>query len=130
MKIRILCAGTFDLLHNGHIEFLKKSKSLAENSELVVIVARDDTSEKIKNKSTINNQKIRLSRIKALDFVDNAFLGYEKSRLLERVVSLNPNIIALGYDQWAKEDWLLKELQERGLNVKIVRMPKFDKGLI
>jgi FAD synthetase len=128
MVIRIVCAGTFDRLHTGHVEYLKSAKSLASDAELVVIVARDSNSEKIKGKKTICSESIRLERISKLDFVDEAVLGFEKERVIDRVVSLKPDIVALGYDQWAQEDWLKKELIERGLgNVKVVRMTEFEK---
>jgi len=129
MKKRIVCAGTFDILHTGHVEYLKAAKALVEDAELIVIIARDKNSEKIKGKKTVNNEELRLERIRALDFVDRAVLGYEESsRIIDRVVSLKPDIIALGYDQWAKEDWLHDELIKKGLDVKIVRMPEFDKN--
>jgi len=127
MKKRIICAGTFDLLHTGHIQYLKRAKALAGNLELIVIVARDDTSEKIKGKKTVNSEEIRLKRIKDLDFVDEAVLGYGGGRVIDRVISLKPDIVALGHDQWAKEDWLHNELIKKGFDVKIVRMPKFEK---
>jgi len=130
MKTRIICAGTFDILHTGHIEYLKTAKALAQNSKLIVIVARDANSEKIKGKKTINDEQIRLEKIKELDFVDEAVLGFEGNNAIKRVISLNPDIIALGYDQWAKEDWLDGELKKNGVNVKIFRMNKFDKTLL
>lgn len=127
MKIRVICTGTFDRLHTGHIQYLKESKNLAKNSELIVIVARDDTSKDIKKKPTTHDERIRLKRISDLDFVDKAVLGFKSDKIIERVVSLNPDIIALGHDQWAKEEWLSKELKKKDLNVKIVRMKKFLK---
>jgi len=123
----IVCAGTFDLLHTGHIEYLKSAKALSEDSELVVIIARDKNSEKIKRKKTINNEITRFNRIKKLDFVNRVVLGFKGDKIIDRVLTLKPDIIALGFDQWAKEDWLKKELMKRGLNVKVVRMPKFEK---
>src|SRR5512139_466043 len=46
IKERVVCAGTFDYLHPGHIDFLRQAKSLGD--ELVVIVARDETVQRIK----------------------------------------------------------------------------------
>jgi FAD synthetase len=130
MRKRVVCAGTFDRLHTGHVEYLKKAKALLENSELVVIVARDKTSKGIKDKIPIYDEKTRLSRIRRLDFVDKVVLGYGKSRIIGRVVSLRPDLFALGYDQWAQEKWLAKELANKGLDVRIVRMPRFERKFL
>ena len=127
---RILCAGTFDKIHTGHIEYFEKAKKLAEDPYLIIIVARDDNSERIKKKKTINNQKTRLEKVKALNIADEVVLGYEKGKIINRIVNLKPDIVALGYDQWAEEEWLSEELKKRNLNVKIVRMPEFKKEII
>jgi len=132
--MRVVCAGTFDKLHAGHISYLKAAKELVgkdskERAELIVIVARDSTSERIKGKKTENDEEERVKRVRDLDFVDQAVLGYKsggKEGMVDRVVSLRPDIVALGYDQWAKEEWLERELNDKGLKVKIIRMPKFD----
>ncbi len=126
MAIRIVCAGTFDKIHKGHIKYLRSSKALADNSELIVLVARDINSEKIKGKKPINNETVRLKNIMGLNFVDEAILGSDKQfNPVLAIASLKPDIIALGYDQWAKEDWLAGSLKELGIFPRIVRMPKF-----
>ena len=130
MVTRILCAGTFDVLHTGHIQYLKASKALAEDSYLTVIVALDSTSLLIKKKRTLNNQHSRLEKIESLDFVDSAVLGKDISKMLDTIKFINPNIIALGYDQWPDERKLKDDLSKIGLDVKIVRMPKFEKKLL
>jgi FAD synthetase len=130
MKKRILCSGTFDNLHTGHIDYFKTAKDLAKDSVLIVIVARDDNSYEIKGKHPENTERARLKRIKSLDFVDEAVLGYPKPKIIDRIVSLKPDIIALGYDQWAKEEWLSSELEKHGLSPKIIRMKKFPRNEI
>ena len=130
MEKRILCAGTFDKFHTGHVSYLKKAKALADKSHLIVIVARDSTSLRIKKKKTINNENSRLKRIKDLEFVDEAVLGFKKNKIIERIVSLKPDVIALGFDQWAKEDWLSNELSKKGLKVKISRMSQHKKEFL
>jgi len=129
MKTRIVCAGTFDKLHTGHLEFFKQSKKLEDNTKLIVIVARDKNSEDKKGKPTTNSEETRLKRIKELEIVDEAVLGYEND-LIGRVISLKPDIMALGHDQWAKEEWLEDQFKNRNLNIKIVRMPKFKKNYL
>jgi len=129
MVKRIVCAGTFDILHTGHVSYLKAAKALASDSELIVIVARDKNSEKIKGKKTVNKEELRLKRVRDFDFVDRAVLGFGETRIIERVTSLKPDIFVLGHDQWAKKDWLRKELKNRGFDVEIVRMGKFERKL-
>lgn len=129
MTTRILCSGTFDKLHEGHKEYFRQSKALAKDAELTVIVARDSNSKRIKGKPTINSEELRLKGISELEVVDQAVLGYEGERVIERVISLKPDIIALGHDQWAKEDWLKEELEKEGHIPKIVRMPKYNKDI-
>lgn len=124
---RIICSGTFDKLHTGHVKYFEEAKDLAENPYLIVIVAKDNNSERIKKKKTINNEKTRLKRVKELGIADKVVFGYEQERMIDRIVDLKPDIIALGHDQWAKEEWLKKKLRKRNIEPKIVRMPKFDK---
>jgi len=126
MKTRILCTGTFDKLHIGHLEYFKSAKALAKNSILIVIVARDATSKEIKHKTPLNNEQTRLTKIQSLDMVDKAVLGYTKARMLDRVISLKIDILALGHDQWVKEDWLKENLS----NIRVVRLKKFKKELL
>jgi FAD synthetase len=130
MATRILCSGTFDRLHTGHVGYMKAAKALASDAELIVIVARDKTSKRIKDKIPKNDEKTRLSRVRRFDFVDKAVLGFLGDKAIKRVVSLSPDILALGHDQWAKEEWLAKELGKSGVNCKIVRMPKFEKRFL
>ncbi|MGD1075360.1 MAG: adenylyltransferase/cytidyltransferase family protein, partial [Thermodesulfovibrionales bacterium] len=46
MSARVVCAGTFDHLHPGHLNFLEQASALG--NELIVIVARDETVKRIK----------------------------------------------------------------------------------
>jgi len=130
MKKRILCAGTFDTLHSGHLAYLEHAKALANDSELIVIVARDATSIKIKKKTPQHTEEERLAVISKLPIVNQAVLGYPNGKIIERIISLKPDIIALGHDQWAKEEWLDKELKKHGMVVVIKRMPRFENKFI
>ncbi|RLF88059.1 FAD synthase, partial [Thermococci archaeon] len=47
-KIRVVVGGVFDILHVGHIHFLKMAKELGD--ELIVIVAHDETVKKRKGR--------------------------------------------------------------------------------
>ena len=99
MKTRVLCCGTFDFLHPGHLYFLKQASELG--SELYVVVARDENVNKIKGRYPTHNEEERRKKVEELDYVDKARLGYPGMNFLKVVKEINPDIIALGYDQKA-----------------------------
>ena len=119
-----MATGTFDLLHLGHIYFLKEAKKLGD--KLVVIVATDKTVRKLKHEP-VNPQEIRLNIIKELKIVDDAFIGHEDD-IYKIVNEIKPDIIALGYDQIHDEKTIEKELKKRNIKAKIVRLSELKGG--
>ena len=119
---KVLTFGTFDIFHPGHEFFLRKAKRCGD--WLGVVVARDRNVKSAKGKLPRNNERIRLSVIKKLSYVDEVFFGNLKDRysVIEKIV---PNIICLGYDQQISAHQLKMILKKRGLNIKII---KFRKG--
>ena len=112
--------GVFDIMHPGHLHFLKHAREMGD--ELVVVVARDSTVEGLK-RHPIVSERTRREMVEALQVVDGAYLGYESDRY--RIVEeLRPDIIALGYDQKDHEDELKEFLHGRGIEVEIVRIDK------
>lgn len=64
---RILTYGTFDLLHFGHIEILRRAKALGDY--LVVAVSTDDFNA-IKGKKSYHNFETRKKMLEAVRYVD------------------------------------------------------------
>ncbi|MCS4540904.1 MAG: FAD synthase [Euryarchaeota archaeon] len=120
-KIRVMASGVFDLLHTGHLFYLTECKKLGD--ELTVVIARDSTVKKLKNRPPIIPETNRLQMVQALKPVDEAILGSETDPL-ETVEKIKPNIIALGPDQSWSETELEVKLKARGLSPKIVRIEK------
>jgi FAD synthetase len=126
MRKRIVCAGVFDVLDGGMVEYLKRAKGLSDNAELVVLVATDENAIMRKGKSPINSEETRLRNVENLGFVDEVVLGEHGSRqAISGISRLKPDVVALGYDQWADEGWLDKVLREKGFAVQIVRLDKY-----
>ncbi len=122
----MLTAGTFDIIHAGHVRLLIEAKKLAgPDGELVVIIARDENVKRYKGHPPVFTESERLFMMQNLKPVDRAVLGDFKDPI-STIEKEKPDIIVLGYDQWATEEWLSKELEKRGLNTKIVRMRKFE----
>jgi len=118
----IMCFGTFDLLHPGHIFFLKRAKSLGD--KLVVVVARDSTIKEVKGITPKYNERERVEHIRDLKIADKVVMGYETDKY-EVVEDINPDVIALGYDQDGFADKLKEEMEKRKMNPKIVRLAPY-----
>lgn len=99
MGKRVLCCGTFDYLHPGHIFFLEQARTLG--TELFVVVARDENVKRIKGAYPDHAEEQRKARIVELDLAMEVKLGYPGGNFLKVVEEIDPDIIALGYDQKA-----------------------------
>jgi FAD synthetase len=119
--VKVMATGTFDLLHMGHIYYLKEAKKLGD--VLIVVVATDTTVRKLKH-DPITPQEIRLNLIKELKVVDEAYLGHEED-IYAIVEEIKPDIIALGFDQIHDIATIKNELKKRKLNVQVVRLSKY-----
>lgn len=123
---KVMAFGTFDGFHKGHEFYLREAKKYGD--KLLVVVARDSTVKEIKGKYPLNDEQTRLAKIRNLDYVDEAFLGYDgdKYAIIEE---LKPDVICLGYDQHHFTDNLKAILNRRGLNPKIVRLKAFKPNI-
>ncbi|MBS7605003.1 MAG: adenylyltransferase/cytidyltransferase family protein [Candidatus Bathyarchaeia archaeon] len=123
----VLAEGTFDLLHYGHIYYLTNAKKAGgENAKLIVVVARDKTVERLKGRKPILPEDQRRAIVESLKVVDEAILGYEDMDMYKVIEKIKPDIIALGYDKIELEKELKRYVEEKGLNIEVIRMSKFD----
>ncbi|MGA7075415.1 MAG: adenylyltransferase/cytidyltransferase family protein [Halobacteriota archaeon] len=120
---RVLATGTFDILHPGHILYLRKAKELGD--ELFVIVSRDSMVQH-KLKPILPEQQ-RLQVVQALEMVDHAELGSERD-IFEPLRLIKPDIIALGFDQYFDENKLQEDLEKRHIPSKVIRLLNHDSG--
>ena len=122
--VKVMATGTFDLLHLGHIYYLKEAKKLGD--KLAVVVATDATVRRLKHEP-VNPEQVRMELIKELGIVDEAYLGHEDD-MYKIVEEIKPDIIALGYDQIHDEKKIAAELKKRNLKSKIVRLSEYKGG--
>ena len=118
----VMCTGTFDVIHKGHLYYFSESKKYG--NDLVVVVARDSTSERMKGKKPRHSEQKRLEAVKKIDNVNKAVLGNEGD-IFKIVEDISPDFICLGYDQRISEDALKKELSKRGINSSVVRINSY-----
>ena len=121
---RVMAFGTFDLLHQGHRFFLEKASELG--NELVVIVARNSSVEKVKARAPVNDEAVRRDAVSELPFVSRAVIGKEWEKRFEVIGEEKPDVIALGYDQQPGEEALENVLKKVGVEAEIVRLPPYN----
>ena len=119
--MRVVATGVFDILHSGHAHFLNAAKE--NGDELVVIIANDDTVRKMKGEPILSAE-MRAEVVSHLKPVNSTVIGRTGNMLDIIVEEIKPDVIALGYDQrlFTRKE-LEAKLLERGLNVKVVRLP-------
>ena len=123
----VLASGVFDLLHLGHVKFLEEAKKAGgKNAELIVIIARDSTVEKNKGSKPVMPENQRRALVESLKVVGEAVLGFEKFDIGDVIDRIKPDVVALGYDQAAMEKQVREYVDKHGLNVKVVRVGKFE----
>jgi FAD synthetase len=115
----VMVGGTFDIIHPGHIDTLSQAKSLGD--VLVVSVARNVTVQKTKGRPPMNDEILRQKLVATLRIVDAAILGSERD-IFETAALVEPDIIALGYDQYHTEQSIVEGCTERGLKTRVVRL--------
>ena len=122
--VRVLATGVFDILHTGHLHFFNEARKLGD--ELYVVVATDKRVRELKHEP-VTPQEMRVELVNALRPVTKAVLGKEGD-MFAIVEELRPDVIALGYDQDHDEEVIKMKLKERGLEVRVERLPKLDKA--
>jgi len=119
---RVVAAGSFDIIHPGHIIMLREAAR--HGDELYVIVSRDKNAKSFKKRETVFPEESRRFIVDNLKPVKKAILG-DPDDILKPVAELRPQVVFLGPDQNVSEEWVRKELEKRGLkNVRVLRMPE------
>ena len=119
--MKIMAVGVFDLLHAGHLHYLEQAKSLGDH--LTVVVAHDDTV-RIRKHEPVTNHDLRRRMVEGLKPVDEAIIGNSPEVSIFEILPLvNPDVIALGYDQEHAEDSIKQKLIQLGYqNIEVTRV--------
>ena len=90
----VLCHGTFDLLHIGHIKHFKEAKKLGD--KLIVTITSDEYVNKGPKRPAFT-EKYRLEAVAALDVVDYVALS-EYPTAVQAIEHLKPHIYCKGQE--------------------------------
>ena len=111
--------GTFDGIHPGHLSYFQQLRALGD--ELIIVVARDNNVEKIKNSPAHYGEEDRLNELQQIKLVDQAVLGNEDD-FYQVIRDHKPTVIGLGYDQRANVELIEKLFP----SIKVVRLKAFE----
>ena len=115
----VLAGGVFDIIHPGHIHTLNAAKALGDI--LVVVVATDNTSVKMKKRRPLHSQEQRQELVNSLSMVNLCLIGQEDD-IFKTVNRVRPQIIALGYDQIHQEKFIREGCAKISLDAKVARL--------
>jgi glycerol-3-phosphate cytidylyltransferase len=107
---KVITYGTFDLLHYGHIELLRKAKTLADGGELIVAVSSDEFN-RIKGKESHMPFNKRRELVESLRYVDGVISEDNWEQKKNDIQKYNIDLFVMG-DDWDGKFDELKDLCE------------------
>jgi cytidyltransferase-like protein len=122
---RVIAFGTFDIFHPGHQSFLNQAKKFG--GYLLVVVARDINTTKVKGSAPRNQEAKRALQIRKSKIADKVILGSKTNNYFRTLRTHKIDTIALGYDQKPTIAQLKKSLIKHRLkNIEIKRLRSYN----
>lgn len=100
---RVITYGTFDLLHPGHINLLRRSKDLGD--ELYVGLSTDEFN-KVKGKTAVLTYEQRKTVLEAIKYVDHVFPESDWDQKTSDIKKYGISCFVMGDDWKGKFDFL------------------------
>ena len=113
---KVITYGTFDLLHYGHINLLKRAKSLGDY--LIVGLSTDDFNNTEKNKESYFDYENRKSLLDAVKYVDLVIPEETWDQKVLDIQKYNVDIFVIGDDWKGKFDYL------EDFGIEVVYLPR------
>lgn len=113
---KVITYGTYDLLHMGHINLLKRAKALGDY--LLVVLSTDEFNA-LKHKTAYHSYEDRKSILEAIRYVDEVIPETCWEQKISDVVDNHIDIFVMG-DDWEGQFDFLKEYCE------VVYLPRTD----
>ena len=100
---KVITYGTFDLLHAGHINILRRARELGDYR--IVVLSTDDFNA-IKNKKAYYSYEDRKLILEAIRYVDEVIPEYNWEQKIDDVVGNQVDVFVMGDDWKGKFDFL------------------------
>jgi len=109
--------GCFDILHAGHVKYLKQAKRLGD--VLIVGLNSDRSVAAIKPGRPVNSEKNRAEVLAALTAVDYVVVFREKTPY-NLIRALRPDVLVKGGD-WRKEDIIGSDIAKETYSLPYIK---------
>ena len=100
---KVITYGTFDMLHYGHINLLRRARALGD---YLIVALSSDSFNAIKNKQSFFHYEHRRQMLEAIRYVDLIIPENDWEQKQEDIIKHNVNIFVMGNDREGKFDFL------------------------
>jgi glycerol-3-phosphate cytidylyltransferase len=105
---KVITYGTFDLLHWGHINILKRARELGDH---LTVALSTDQFNAVKNKKTYHSYENRKVILESIRYVDQVIPETNWDQKIDDVIKHDIDLFVMG-DDWKGEFDFLKEYCE------------------
>ena len=105
---KVITYGTFDMLHYGHINLLRRARALGD---YLIVALSSDSFNAIKNKQSFFHYEHRRQMLEAIRYVDLIIPENDWEQKREDIIKHNVNIFVMGND-WEGTFDFLKDICE------------------
>ena len=114
---KVITYGTYDLLHHGHINLLRRAKELGD---YLIVGVTSDSFDRGRGKLNVRNNVLeRVEAVKATGYADEVIIEDYVGQKIDDIQKYNVDIFAIGSDWEGKFDYL-KEY------TKVVYLPRTE----
>ena len=108
---KVITYGTYDLLHEGHINLLRRAKALGD---YLIVGVTNDSFDRERGKLNVRNNVLeRVEAVKATGFVDQVIIEDYMGQKIDDILKYDVDIFAIGSDWEGKFDYLKEYCGER-----------------
>lgn len=101
---KVITYGTYDLLHEGHINLLRRAKALGD---YLIVGVTNDSFDRERGKLNVRNNVLeRVEAVKATGFVDQVIIENYMGQKIDDILKYDVDIFAIGSDWEGKFDYL------------------------
>lgn len=102
--IKVITYGTYDLLHQGHINLLRRAKQLGD---YLIVGVTSDSFDRGRGKLNVRNNVLeRVDAVKATGFADEVIIEDYVGQKIDDIQKYDVDIFAIGSDWQGKFDYL------------------------